>query len=171
MPMPTYRNVNYSLIYVLLALVIICLLTIAGPLVIDPATNNLKKSMALQEFKAAFQDVQHAAGTEHLSLHTEAGDFADGEQGCDFFVGQVRRYDGSQETILAAYAHQEVKGNPVHVLFIEDGQIPVQASHPLPEPLDDLAGWKLSSNAEQQPLYVVYLLVVGYEGSMGLDCR
>jgi hypothetical protein len=171
MPMPTDRNVNYSLIYVLLAMVVICFLAIAGPLVIEPALNNLKKNMALREFETAFQDVQHAAGTERLALRTEAGSFADSERGCDFFVGQVRRYDGSQETILAAYAHQEVKGNPVHVLFIENGQIPVRMSRSLPEPLNDLAGWELPSGAEQQPLYMVYLSVVGDEGNMGLDCH
>jgi hypothetical protein len=86
-------------------------------------------------------------------------------------VGEVRRYDGSQETVLAAYAHQEVKGNPLQVLFIENGQIPVQVSHSLPEPLNDLTGWELPSDVGQQPLYMVYLLVVDYEGSMRLDCR
>ncbi len=41
MPMPTEptdRNVDYSLIYVLLALVLICFLAIAGPLVSEAAT-------------------------------------------------------------------------------------------------------------------------------------
>jgi hypothetical protein len=87
--------------------------------------NNLTKNITLQEFETAFQDVQHAAGTERLSLRTAAGDFADSEQGCDFFVGEVRRYEGSQETILAAYTHQAVEGNPIQVLFIEGRQIPV----------------------------------------------
>jgi hypothetical protein len=133
--------------------------------------NNLTKNITLQEFETAFQDVQHAAGTERLSLRTAAGDFADSEQGCDFFVGEVRRHEGSQETILAAYTHQAVEGNPIQVLFIEGRQIPVQASHSLPAPLNDLAGWELPSDAGQQPLYMVYLLVVGYEGNWKLDCR
>jgi hypothetical protein len=64
-----------------------------------------------------------------------------------------------------------VEGNPVQVLFIKDGQIPIQPGRSLPEPLDNPAGWELSSDAAQQPLYMVYLLVVGYEGSMRLDCR
>jgi len=107
------------------------------------------------------------AGAHLLSGHRRTAR----QRGCDFFVGQVRRNDGNQETILAAYAHQEVEGNPVQVLFIEDGQIPVQVSHSLPAPLNDLAGWELPSDAGQQPLYVVYLLVMGYEGNMKLDCR
>jgi hypothetical protein len=42
--------------------------------------------------------------------------------------------------------------------------------HSLPEPLDDIAGWELADVA-QQPLYMVYLLVMDYEGNTKLDCR
>ena len=40
MPMPTDRNIDYSLIYALLAIVVICCLTIAGPRV-KPAMNKV----------------------------------------------------------------------------------------------------------------------------------
>lgn len=171
MPMPTDRNVDYSLIHMWIAIAIIICLLIAGPLVIKPAMDNAMQSIALQGFERAFQDVQHPAGTERLSLRTKVGDFSDSEQGCDFFVGEIRRYDSSQETILATYADQKVEDNPIQMLFIENGQIPVPMGHSLPEPLDDLKEWGLASDAEQQPLYMVYLLVVGDEGNMGLDCR
>jgi predicted PurR-regulated permease PerM len=101
MPMPTDRNVDYSLLYVLLALVVIVVLAIVGPSV-SSILNKIPQNVALQEFETAFRDVQHPAGTERLALRTEVGDFADGERGCDFFVGQVRAYDGDQESILAA---------------------------------------------------------------------
>jgi hypothetical protein len=169
--MPTDRNLDYSLIYVLLGMVVICFLVIAGPLVITPAFDTLKKNNALREFETAFQDVQHPVGTERFALRAEAGDFADSERGCDFFVGEVRRYDGGQEAILTAYESQQVAGNPVQVRFIEAGQMPVQIGQPLPVPLDDLAGWELPSAAAQRSLYLVYLWVAGYEGSLGLDCR
>lgn len=170
MPMPTDRNTDYSLIYAGVAIVIICCLSIAGPRVIKPAMNDLAGRVALQEFEAAFQEVQHPVGTERLSLRTATGDFAHSEQGCDFYVGEVRDYDGDQAEILAAYAHQEVRGNPVQVLFLDDGQIPAQMRDSLPEPLNDLAAWELPSDAGQQ-LYMVYLVVVGYEGNASLDCH
>lgn len=171
MPMPTYKNTSYSLIYAVLGIVLICCLSIAGPLIIRPAINNLAGSITLREFETAFQDVQHPTDTERLSMRTAMGDFADSEQGCDFYVGEVRRYDGGEEVILVAYAHQAVSGNPIQVLFLEDGRIPDQMNHSLPEPLNDLAEWGLSSEAGQQPLYMVYLVVVGYEGDLRLDCR
>ncbi len=51
MPMPTDRNVDYSLIYAMLAIVVICCLTFAGPRVVQPAMNKL--STALQETSIA----------------------------------------------------------------------------------------------------------------------
>ncbi len=170
MPMPTYRNTNYSLIYVLLAMVLICGLAIAGP-VIRPAMNNLSGSIALHKFETAFRDVQHPVGTELLSLRTLMGDFAGIDQGCDFYVGEVRRYSGSEEVIIIAYADRAIRDNPLQVVFIESGQIPARVSNFLPEPLDNLAGWELPPGVEQQALYMVYLLVVDYVWNLGFDCQ
>jgi hypothetical protein len=148
MPMPTYRNTNYSPIYVLLAMVLICGLAIIGPLVIRPAMNNLSGSIELHKFKTAFQDTQHPVGTERLALRTSMGDFTGIDQGCDFFVGEVRRYNGSIEIIKAAYADQAISGNPLQVVFIEEGLMPTQVSDFLPELLDNLAGWELPPGTE-----------------------
>jgi len=171
MPMPAYRNTNYSLIFVLLAIGLICGLSIAGPRVIRPAMNKLAGSMVLQEFETAFQDVQHPAATERLSLRTVMGDFYDSVQGCDFYIGEVRRFTGSEEVILAAYVDQEVSGNPLQVVFLEGGRIPAWVRDSLPEPLNDLAGWELPPGVEQQPLYMVYFVVVDYDGELRLHCR
>jgi hypothetical protein len=171
MPMASYKNTSHSPIYVILVMVAICLLSIAEPRIIRPFVNRLAGNMTLWEFETAFQDIQHPTGTEPLSLRTAVGDFADSEQGCDFFLGEVRRYDGNEEVIRTAYVDQAVMDNPIQVLFLEDGRIPAQMGHSLPEPLGDLAGWELPSEVGRQPLYMVYLMVVGYEGDLRLDCR
>jgi hypothetical protein len=165
------KSTNYELIWVALAILLIFCLSIAQPLIIKPAMNDLAGKLALQDFETAFQEIQHPAGTARLSLRTAMGDFTDGEQGCDVYVGEVRRYDGRPEAMLATYSHQTVKGNPLQVLWLEGGQIPAQTSHTLPKPLDNLAGWELPSDAEQQALYMVYLMVVDYEGDSKLDCH
>ena len=170
MPMPTYRNTNYSAIYALLGMALICIMSIVGPF-FRPVINNLAGGTVLREFKTAFQDSQHPAGTERLSLHTKMGEFAGSEQGCDFYVGEVRRYDDNMKVILASYADQETSGYPLQVVFLEEGRIPDQVSSSLPEPLNDLAGWELPPGVEQQPLYLVYLMVVDHEGNLRLDCR
>jgi hypothetical protein len=169
--MPTQKNTNYSLIYVLLAMALICCLTVAGPRIIQPAINKFAGNIVLRDFKAAFQEIQHPADTEQLSVRTAMGEFADGGQGCDFFVGEIRRYDGREEDISAAYVPQEISGNPLRVLFLEEGGISDQTEHSLPEVLDELAAWDLPSEARQRQLYMVYLIVVDYEGDFRLECR
>ena len=170
MPMPSYRNTNYSPFYALLAMVLICILSIVGP-VFRPVITNLAGSVVLREFEAAFQDVQHPAGTERLSVQAKMGEFTGSEQGCDFYVGELRYYDGNKQAILAYYADQATSGFPLEVVLLEGGRIPGQVSGSLPEPLNDLAGWKMPSGVEQQSLYMVYLLVVDNEGDLRLDCR
>ena len=171
MPMPTYKNTNYSLIYATLAIVVICCLSIAGPHFIQPALNNMAGKLVLREFETAFQDVQHPTGTEYVSLRTAMGNFGGSEQGCDFSLGEVRRFEGSEDVILAAYMDQEVKGYPIQVVFLDGGQIPDQVGDSLPEPLNDLADWEIPPDVEQQALYMVYLAILNYEGNQKLNCR
>ena len=40
----------------------------------------------------------------------------------------------------------------------------------MPEPMNDLAEWKLPSDVELNELYMVYLLVLDYEGDLKVDC-
>src|SRR3989304_2511720 len=143
MPMPAYKNTNSSMVYGLLAMLLICVLAVTGPLGIRPALNNLSARISLQKFVAAFQDLQHPVGTERLSLRTSMGDFAGIDQGCDFYVGEVRSFSGSKQDISVAYTDQEIGGNPLQVVYIESGQIPAKLSNSLPEPLDNLSGWGL----------------------------
>lgn len=171
MPMPYGRNVDYSLIKVWLAVIVIVLLTVLGDSVILPAFNNLQRSIELQGIEATFKELRHPIGTERLSLRTAAGDFSDSEQGCDFYVGEVRSFDGDEEIILAAYADQVVRDNPLQVLFLEGGEIAPQTSYSLPEPLNDLDEWELPSDVGRSRLYMVYLAIEGYAGEQELDCR
>lgn len=146
-------------------------LSIAGPFIIQPAINNVFGNITLKEFMAAFQKVHHPDGTVGLSLQTAMGAFFDSEQCCDFYVGEVRRYDGSEDIIRSAYADQTVKGNPLQFVNLEGGQLPILLRNSLPEPLNNPAGWDLPSDAGRQSLYMVYIMVVGFDGDMNLECH
>ena len=171
MPMVMYKNTNYSLIYATLAVIVVCILTLAGPLLIKPAFNTNIGEIELNRYENAFQDLQHPAGTTSLSLRSTLGVLTDAVQGCDFFVGEIRQYDGDREAISTFYTDQSVSGSPIQVTFLEQGQLPGEVSAFLPESLNTLAGWDLPSGIEDQPMYLVYLLVVGYEGDLKLNCR
>jgi hypothetical protein len=170
MPMPTYRNINYSPLIALLGVALICIISIGG-YTLRPVMNGLAGDMVLREFEAAFRNLQHPTGTERLSVQAKIGEFAGNKQDCDFFVGEVRSLDGSKETILSTYADQTLSGNPLGVVFLETGHLPDQANSSLPEPLNDLSNWEWPLGVEQQPLYLIYLMVTDYEGNVKLDCR
>ena len=168
MPRATDPNVSYIPLYVMLAMAVICCLAIAGPRIIQPAIEDWAGKMELRSFESELRDVQHPPETEHISLRAVMGDFGGGEEGCDFALGEIRRYEGSKELILSAYMDQLVRGYPVQVVLLDDGHIPDQVGEPLPEPLNNLAGWELPSDVERQAFYLVYLVVLDYEGG---NCR
>jgi len=171
MPMPYYRNTNYAPFYALLGMALICILTIAGPRFIRPAMNKNLSVIELRDYEKAFRTLQHPSGTTPLALRTTSGVLMDAEQGCDFFVGEIRQFNGTQDAIPSMYAEQLVSGNPLEVAFLEAGQMPSRVSSFLPEPIKNLAGWDLPPASTGQPMYLVYLLVVGFEGDLRLNCR
>jgi len=170
MPMPTYKNTNYSIFYATLAMVVICCLTFGGRL-IRPAMNKIVSRVELRDYEKAFRTLEHPTGTTPLSLRTTSGVLMDAEQGCDFFVGEIRQFNGNHEVISSSYEEQPVSGNPLEVVFIENGLLPAKVSLFLPEPLNTFTGWDLPPASTGQPMYLVYLLVVGFEGDLELNCR
>jgi len=159
MPMPTYKNTNYSLFYITLAIMVICCLTITGAKFIKPAINKMLAKNDLKNFQRAFRDLQHPADTARLSLRSSLCVLTDAEQGCDVFVGEIRQFDGDQQAISTFYTDQSVRSNPIQVAFLEEGRLPVQVSVFLPETLNTLSGWDLPPGSAGKPMYLVYLLV------------
>ena len=62
MPMAHNRNINHSLLYVWVAMIILCCLSVFGDRIIQPVINNVSGNIALEEFETAFQDVQPPLG-------------------------------------------------------------------------------------------------------------
>lgn len=166
-----YRNTDYSMLWVFLAMIVICVITLAGPYVektFQSINNDLMAREQLQDLETAFQGIHHPAGTEPSSARNFKGEFTGREQGCDFFVGEIRSYSNGQDDVLSSYSAQVVAGNPVHTLFLEDGQIPGRVSSAFPESLHDLADWQLPEDVGQQQLYLVYVIAADYGE---FDCR
>lgn len=170
MPMPYYPNKNYSLITMWIAIGLICCLLVAGERFIQPAFNDIIGDINLASFEKGFQELQHLPESESLASRVELGDFDRYQQGCDLFLGEIRRYQGSPDAVLAAYQGKEVKGYALQVVFLAGDQIPAANLDPLPEPLDNPAGWGLPSTGDQDALYLVYLLVLDEENDLKFDC-
>ncbi len=169
MPMPYDRSANYELIYAFLAVIVICILNLLGPYV-NTIFKDTQRDITLQEFVTAFDKLQQPAQTTQISLKTAAGRFSTSQTGCDFFVGELRSYPGNQDEIRAAYAGQSVQNaGEIQLIFIQNGAIPLTGGQPFPESLKTLESWE--SAPAGQPLYIVYIVVTGYQGDSNLDCR
>jgi hypothetical protein len=165
------NTANYEMIYVFIAIVLICIMTLLGPR-IQSIFGEILTTLTLGEFETAFAAIQHPAGTEPLVERKLAGKLAAGDKGCDFFVGEVRRSEANPEEITAAYANQTVpNAGGLHVLFITDGIFPSDENAVLPETLNEPAEWNLTQDEIQQPLYLVYILALDYQAGNSYDCR
>ena len=172
MPVPYDRNISYEPLYVLLAVIMMCCLNIAGPLFITPAMQKIGQDVALQEFETAFGALQHPGQTALISQKTAAGYLSNSQTGCDFFVGELRSYQGDQDKIRAAYTGQTVKNvDKIPVVFVENGLIQLESGQSFPELIKRLESWTPSQEQGEQPLYIVYIFVTGYQGYSNLDCR
>jgi hypothetical protein len=170
MPMPNYRHTNYTLIYLWLAIGVICCLSVAGPRFIRPALDDLIGDRNLRSFEKAFQGLRHPPESEYLDARSELGDFGGSRTGCDLFLGEIRRYHSSQEIVLGAYQDQDVRDHALQVVFLEGDQIPGANAESLPAPLDNLSGWELPPDVNQGSLYLVYILILDDEGELKFNC-
>lgn len=168
MPMAYHSRPNYSLVVMYIAVAFTCLLLLLGQRVILPFFMDLTRDALLEDYQAAFEQVEHPAGTARLALRALVVYPGAGGQGCDLFVGELRRVSGQLDAIPAAYAGQQAGGAPLQVLLLEDGALPAAAGEMLPQSLGDLAGWELSDPV-QAPDYLVFVLISGEESAYG--CR
>jgi hypothetical protein len=87
-------------------------------------------------------------------------------------VGEIRSYQGSRGEIINGYASQSVKdAGKIHVAFVENDSILSEDAVSPPNPLNTLAGWEIPPIELEQPLYVIYIFIIEYQGARNLDCR
>jgi len=168
MPMPYDRSTNYEMIYVFLAVLVICCLTILGPWVIQPKMQEISRDLTLQTLETAYKTIQHPAQTGPLAFQAVFWNDAANGKGCNFFVGEIRTYSGEPVGILSAYATQNVKNaGTIQVVFIERGTIPADETSGISPALRALESWAIPSSQLEQPLYLVYI----FKSDNSLDCR
>lgn len=90
----------------------------------------LPQDRIFSEYKQVFHELQHPPGTRFIASYNAFGALDkirvmykdDFRQGCDYRVGEIREYSGSEESIEAFYAVQtfEIRGESTSpgVLFI-----------------------------------------------------
>lgn len=161
-----------SLIKVIIAILVIICISIISPLVIKPKMNDMAKDLALQELETAFNTINHPDNTERVSLEKVAGTLTDHSQGCDFFIGEVRSYQGPRDNIRAFYAGKSIKDyGVVRVIFIEDNSIPEANQSELPNNFNTLSQWNLEPTRLLQSLYIVYVFSIEHKTGFDIQCQ
>jgi hypothetical protein len=156
--MPYDRSTNYEMIYVFLAVLVICCLTILGPWVIQPKMQEISRDLTLQSLETAYKAIQPPAQTEPMASQAVFWNDTANKKGCNFFVGEIRTYRGKQAEILSAYAAQRVAdASPIQVVFIENSTLPADENSQIPLSLRALQAWALPPGAAEQALYLVYI--------------
>lgn len=162
---------DLSMIKALIAVLLIACLSIISPLYIQPMFENILKDSTLGELEAAFKGIPHPKSTQQIVLQKEAGQFTGDDKNCDFFVGEVRSYKGTPESIRAFYERQKVKDfGDARVIMLENGLIPEAEKANLPGNLNSLSQWNLPST-ETQLLYIVYVFSADYNTGSKLQCH
>jgi hypothetical protein len=172
MPRPTDRNTDFSILYAMLAFLVIICVNVLSKCVVQPMMNDVSQKMELQELETAFNTVQHPDQTERVDMQKAIGLLTDQSESCDIFIGEIRSYGGERDQISAAYAGQTVKGyGEPGVIFIEDKIIPAADNLSLPSMFSSLSQWNIDPATLEKPLYLVYIFLPDYDSKANVKCR
>jgi hypothetical protein len=118
--------------------------------------------------------MKHPADTALVNHEREVGTLVGNGSHCDYFVGELRTYAGSKQSVLRFYEDRTL-WNPIsggrqdlEVAFIDNGKVIWPADLEMPDPVSDMAR-SLKLKHDRRSCYVVYILDSGY--GCGLDVR
>ncbi|MEM4721638.1 MAG: hypothetical protein QXT73_06240 [Candidatus Methanomethylicaceae archaeon] len=133
--------------------------------------DTLRHNKELALYVTDFQELSHPPTTSRVSLKSAVGLISGNGNHCDYFVGEIRRFVGERRVIEDFYAGQDVRGNDVRVVFIENGEFPREVQWSIPPRLMNLQNWVESSSDLSGSLYMVYILDVGADPGFDIRCH
>jgi hypothetical protein len=125
----------------------------------------------LDQHATSFLNVQHPPDTSFVNSNHSVGLFAGNGNHCDYFVGEMRTFDGQQQKLESFYAHQRVADRRPYIAFVGDSEFAEQSKWTIPRILRDPQNWLDSPTDLTDNLYVVHVLVVGSEAGLDMRCR
>ncbi|OGG49227.1 MAG: hypothetical protein A3F84_23955 [Candidatus Handelsmanbacteria bacterium RIFCSPLOWO2_12_FULL_64_10] len=126
-----------------------------GPCAFHVGSNSLR----LRRMEGVFRAVPHPPGTELIRLRSDIGILHGNSNHCDFFVGELRRYGGSESAIREHYSDPRVlatlsKDLSLELVFIQNGKIPDDED--MPDALRNLSEWDLPPGETRAYLVFVF---------------
>jgi hypothetical protein len=141
------------------------------PFVIHPLLNNRR----LSQVENSFARLNHPAQSTLVKRVSAVGLLIGNSNHCDFFVGELRSYTGTQQLVRNFYSQsQSWRSLPDtdqasgSIVFLSQGVIP--ESTQLPYSYQDSEDWGITPELKRQQLYLLYFLDVGVLNA-GCDLR
>ncbi|MBD2037596.1 hypothetical protein H6F86_11925 [Phormidium sp. FACHB-592] len=155
-----WKHLTHSLLFI--PLVAICL-AVGGTLfllLVTSADSYLANNRVLSEYENDLRATEHSPNTSSVMLQSRVTRPPGNGQHCFYFVGELRRYQGTRASIQAFY------NDKAQVAFVQNGKI----GGVIPSGLKQLANWSTSA-VDEKGLYLVYTMVGDFEHTTVLDLR
>lgn len=120
----------------------------------------LAHNTQLSRYDKALRQLEHPMGTSRIASKKDVSSFWS-KNACDYFVGELRQYSGASWEIRDFYVDQPREDSSlesIELLFIENGEFPEDV---LPDTLDTLEEWGVSSSGPGEKLYIIYFSTTG----------
>lgn len=132
----------------------------------------------MRKTERSFADIDHPLGSRLVKRVRRVGLMTGNSSHCDFFVGELRTYEGDRNKLQNYYQHATVwspitntyQKSAVDIIFIENGSIPDIWKEYLPRPFRTAKDWSLPTDTKNQQFYIVFFFDVGAANS-GCDFR
>jgi hypothetical protein len=125
---------------------------------------------ALYRYAREFRQMAHPADTTLVSYKTALGLITGNGNHCNYFIGELRRYNGDKQALLSFYDTERFAGLGSGLLFIENGAFPADAWESLPHGLDQLSAWLRPPTKATDPLYLVFTLHIDLNAGWDIRC-
>jgi hypothetical protein len=136
----------------------------------DVVKNNLK----LYRLADNFQSIQHYPHSQKVLSKRAVGLLRGNGNHCDFFVGQLRQYEGNKEDVKEFYPQwkDEIGGNYVGLVFLENSKFTDEDAYwNLPYDMNEESYWIGEVEDENERYFIVYFLDVGNEPRFDIRCH
>ena len=119
----------------------------------------------------AFDQLKHPPGTRRIAFQKYLGLYLGNSNHCDYFVGELRQYNGEQQAIESFYADKVVDGLGVSVAFARHGDLLGELRQSdMPFRFDALPVWSEPSAPASDHLYLVYIFDINFDPGCDIRC-
>ena len=136
----------------------------------------LRHSWDLHRLNRALNVTAHPTNSRLISRGQQIGLLIGNGDHCDFFVGELRSFQGTRAGIQQFYTQAKIWNplnntrQPLEILFLQNGKFPALKQEYLPSDFSSVAHWSKAPLNTKQNYYLLYFFDVGYDAAFDIRC-